>query len=134
MPTQFDKVMKTLDYLVAKQSHLEKLLMQVIHQLGPRLDQAMMRQGLEEEVVEPLFEAEIPSEGDDPIPRTWINYKDNNGEEQRIDYATLDTKVQQVIEIAKEFPDPWSLYETPDGTMRVMVSGEVLSAWNARYA
>ncbi len=140
-PSQFEQLTERL-------GHLERLLMQVIHMLGPRLDQESLRTGMadvdldflgpEEGIWEPeddLTEAylgEIRGEEPPEVPRTRVAYKTNQGGEAFVEWNSLEPDMQMVIEIARQSDDPWQLYESPAGQMRIYVSSEVAAAAQTR--
>ncbi len=130
MASQFDQLTGRLD-------NLEKLVMQVIHMLGPRLDQDSLRAGIESEDLEFLDpEAGIwtveEKQAETEQPRTRVPYKTNDGKEELVAWDSLDKDMQMVIEMARRGTDPWQLYESPSGQIRIAVSGEVAAAAASR--
>ncbi len=127
MASQFEELTDRLD-------KVEKLLMQVIHMLGPRLDQDSLRAGIESEDLDFLEPEEgiWETEEQPDLPRTRVPYKTNEGGEAFVNWDSLDPEMKMVIEVARTMPDPWQLYESPSGQMRIAVSGEVAALAKAR--
>ncbi len=135
--SQFQQVMERMD-------RLEKLLMQVIHMLGPRLDQDSLREGMEEPISisgegdlfpdterMPFLKEQDPNEQqpffnlENEKPRLSLPFKTKDGGEAFVNWNALDPDMQQVIEIARRKDDPWQLYESASGQMRIGISSEV---------
>ncbi len=164
-PTQFEQLMKNLKRqdtdLMDIQGKvvdannrlemLEKLVMQVIHMLGPRLDQDSLRAGVESEDLdfldpeEGIWTVEEQAYSEEQVeayigeqrpeqeqPRTRVPYKTNDGKEDLVAWDSLDKDMQMVIEMARRGTDPWQLYESPSGQLRIAVSGEVAAAAASR--
>ena len=124
--TQFSQVIKRLD-------HLDKLMMEVIHLLGPSETSSVER--------EELFPEPAPPEGRNPwdtrvgqeeVPRLRIPYKTHSGGEAFAEWNSLDEEMQKAIEFARASDEPWQLYEDPNGGMRIVISSQVandLRAW-----
>ena len=115
MPTQFETLVQKLDQIIAI---LE--------------DMAFPPQYLD-------LSAEVPDDhgvGEVPVdnqaPRTYLVYKDLNGEDKRISPNDLERKVVEVIEIAQSMNAPYQLYQTEDDRIRLMVDNSVLTEWDRR--
>jgi len=104
----------------------------------PQIDNEDLIRGVRSETNEAALEWDsVVEEGDSsaetpPSPRTTVMYRDINGDTQALNVNELDQRTQDIVAIAKRYPDPWQLYEGEDGTIRVVVSNEVLNAWKSR--
>jgi len=124
MPSQFEQVIERLN-------HLENLVMQVIHMLGPPIVEESLRAGL---AAEPMFTEEGWQERvvGDESPRQRLPYKRNDGGEAFVEWDSLNEEVQKAVEFARGSDDPWQLYEGGDGEIRIGISSQVanqLRAW-----
>jgi len=112
--------------------------MQVIHMLGPRIDQQSLQTGLQQETLDleetaVVYSPDAVSGEELRSPRSHVKFRDINGDTQEIAVRDLDERVQRMLGIAQGMPDPWQLYQDPDGVIRVVVSNEVLQAYKSRY-
>ena len=121
MPTQFD-------LLTARLARIEDLITKLIHDLGPRIDQQSFEAGVKE-----LGDLDLdqPVEGPVNEPRMKVPYKTLGGLEDFVDWNDLEEDMQAVIKLAREYDDPYQLYESPSGQIRIMVSAEVESRFRS---
>lgn len=126
--SQFSEIMDMLEQI--------NLKLDFLGQRVKVLDAPSLQAGLESEDLE----LEDDSNGEqiihieDPgVPRRRVPYKTKDGEDRLYDSNLLERKVKEVMAIAIRRNDPWQLYENPDGTMRIMVSGETVAEWDAQH-
>lgn len=114
MPSQFDHLNLKLDQVI-------EILDRIVIMLEGDLD----------------LSGEVPELGSGEVnetlaPRTYLVYKDLNGEDKRISPNDLERKVVEVIEIAQSMNAPYQLYQTEDDRIRLMVDNSVLAEWDRR--
>lgn len=128
--SQFTEIMDKLDEIEATVVAIHSLLAR------PSVDLGSFKQGLESEDLELEDDSDgervVPIE-DTGVPRRQVPYKTINGEDRQMDANKLEKKVQQVMAIAQRRGDPWQLYESPSGSIMIMVSAETVAEWNAQY-
>ena len=78
-----------------------------------------------------VVEGQVFADDPDPVPHTRLPYKTVEGGEAFVDWNSLDSDMQQVIEMARRRDDPWQLYESPAGQMRIVISAETESEFRA---
>ncbi len=153
MSTEFDQIVKILRRqdkdlmdIQAMVSQNRTVLNQIIHMIGPPTTGEEPISIFDQPTDKPLFEDSDPIdygegqvfEGDtDPNkrqpffnlenekPRLSLPFKTKDGGEAFVNWNALDPDMQQVIEIARRKDDPWQLYESPSGQMRIGISSEV---------
>lgn len=130
--SQFEQVMNRLE-------NIEQRLEQLIHDLGPRIDQDEFVRGVTEDLFsepeQPYSQEQVEAYIDESEgfgPRTRVSYKTNQGGEAFIDWNSLDPDMQTVVEIARTREGEWQLYEDPSGSMRIMVDPEVEQEFRRR--
>lgn len=130
---QYENIMDAFDNIERRLTGLETKVMQLIHMQGPSI------RGRHEDDLELFEETPSVASGMDTAvasgegsPRLRWEYKDINGESQTVAVRDLDDRIVQMVSLAKQLQQPWQLWETEDGTIRLMTSDEVVQEFRSR--